>query len=521
MAQKLVTLESNKKFSESMLWQLQRDYYDKEGIDAWASNVPFYITSNPFIGQCYAQLSIRFIQDWCQQNPDATQHPFYILELGTGPGQFSFYVLKQLQYLKEALNMQHIKICYVMTDFTKSNVEFWQQHQQLQPFVQQGLLDFAVYDVENDEQITLLETGTVLKAKMLNNPMIVYANYLFDSVINDIFHIKDNEIQESFITLKTDSNNIDQGKPKNGKKIKIEFNEQPITSSHYPTSAFNDLLDEYKRDLNETRILFPIGSLRTISHLQSFSNGKLFLLSSDKGNALDDEIDDNLEPELDYHGSFSVMVNYNAIARYFKACHGDSFYQSQRDAIISTAFGFGFKFEKMTETNLALQQLITDFSPADYFNLYEHIEKNNNKCELDMLASFLNLSGWDPGVFDIIDARISDLVADAEQEIIEFLADNLHKVADNFYYVPGCNDTLFDLGVFYHETEDYKQALKYYNQSRQYFTPEWEVLFNSGYCAFELENYQEALTFFEQALQKDPKDKETKRYIKDTQKKLV
>ncbi|MCH9643487.1 MAG: tetratricopeptide repeat protein [Gammaproteobacteria bacterium] len=521
MTKELVTLEQNKKFSQSLLWQLQRDYYDSEGIDAWKSNVPFYITSNPFIGKCYARLTVRFIQDWLRQHPDAKQHPFYMIELGTGPGQFSFYVLQHLQYLKEMLGMQDIEIVYVMTDFTKSNVEFWQQHEQLKPFVDCGLLDFAVYDVENDDTITLTEKGSVLRAKALHNPMIVFANYLFDSIINDIFLIKDNQIKESRITLKTPADNLENGQPKAGDKLTIEYEDHALDGGYYADARFNDLLDECRREFDETRILFPIGSLRTISHLQSFSDGKLLLISSDKGSAFDDEIDDCLEPELDYHGSFSVMVNYNAISRYFKANGGDSFMQNQRDAIISTAFGFGFKFDEMKELNLALELLVSDFSPADYFNFYEHLDSNYKKCDLDMLASFLNLSGWDPGVFDVIDGRISDLLEDAEQEIIDYLSDNLHKVVENFYYIPEANDTIFDVGVFYQEIEEYEKALKYFDLSRRYFAAEWEVLFNSGFCAHELQRYDEALKFFEQAHEVDPKDKETRQFIENTKRKLA
>src|SRR5688572_29220218 len=91
-----VVIERNKRFSECHLWQVQRDYFDQQGINAWVNQVPFYITSNPFIANTYAAVIIRFFQDWVRKNPQAKNHPFYILELGTGSGQFSFYALKRL-----------------------------------------------------------------------------------------------------------------------------------------------------------------------------------------------------------------------------------------------------------------------------------------------------------------------------------------------------------------------------------------------------------------------------------------
>ncbi len=57
--------------------------------------------------------------------------PFYIIELGTGSGKFSFYMLKALEEMKETLNFPFDKIVYVMTDFTKNNFEFWKSHPSL------------------------------------------------------------------------------------------------------------------------------------------------------------------------------------------------------------------------------------------------------------------------------------------------------------------------------------------------------------------------------------------------------
>src|SRR5438552_1768823 len=100
-----VVIEQHKRFSQSALWRMQREYFDKEGINAWANQVPFYITSNPFIATCYAKLVLAFIRDWTKKHPDAKNHPFYLMELGTGSGRFSYYVVKTLQALLQDLKM--------------------------------------------------------------------------------------------------------------------------------------------------------------------------------------------------------------------------------------------------------------------------------------------------------------------------------------------------------------------------------------------------------------------------------
>ncbi len=84
-------------FSECDLWDRQKDFYSNEGVNAWLDKIPFYITSNPAIAQSYANIIIRFMQDYNnkkEKEEDISSEPFYILELGTGSGKFSFYVIK-------------------------------------------------------------------------------------------------------------------------------------------------------------------------------------------------------------------------------------------------------------------------------------------------------------------------------------------------------------------------------------------------------------------------------------------
>src|SRR3990167_1566565 len=142
-----VILEKEIRFSQSMMWKDQKKYYDVKGIDAWDEDVPFYITSNPFIARGYAQIAIGFIQDWVQQNKAAADHPFYLLELGAGTGQFSFYFLKNLLELQKILKLDHIKIRYLMSDVSETPFEFWESQLSLKPFLDSGVLDFCIFDI--------------------------------------------------------------------------------------------------------------------------------------------------------------------------------------------------------------------------------------------------------------------------------------------------------------------------------------------------------------------------------------
>jgi len=516
-----ITIEENKRFSDSSLWAAQKEYYDKEGIEAWAEDVPFYVTSNPFIANSYANVIIRFIQDWIVQNPDAISHPFYILELGTGPGQFSYYLLKTLLQIQKKLGLESLKIRYIMSDFTEKNIQFWESHSRLKPYIDQGVLDFVKLDLENGESITLYETGETLTRGSLENPLILIANYIFDTLKNDIFTVQNENLFESLVSLKTSSDNMKSGKPLDWEKVKVTHEAVEIGNDYYEDPHYNAVLEDYKKGLTDSHFLFPVTTLNAMKHLKAISNDKMLVLCSDKGYSGLEEQDELEYPELAFHGSFSVMVNFDAIARYFKKSGGDALLQTEREGITSAVYASGIHFSDLPETSLALEQYIEGFSPGDYFVLHEEVCKHNEKSELEVLASLLSMSHWDPYVFDQVNERICELLQkDVELETIEYLAKNMQKIADNFYLVPEVEDAFCNIGLFFHEAEKYEEAIPYYIQSLKYFGDVHVVLYNLGICHYELDDKQKALDFFKRSLEADPKSKDARDWIKTLNKEL-
>ena len=211
-----VIVEKNIRFSESSIWRSQKKYYNAKGISAWDEDVPFYITSNPFIANQYALVLIRFMQDWIRKNPGSEAHPFYILELGAGTGQFGFYVLKALSTLRKKLSLASIRFQYIMSDMSNHAFDFWKNHNALRPFLDDGILDFAVYDLYHSES---LELHCAQQKITIQNPLLVIANYLFDSIATDVFSVKDGKLFESRVTVKTPKSNIKE--QRNGVEIPI------------------------------------------------------------------------------------------------------------------------------------------------------------------------------------------------------------------------------------------------------------------------------------------------------------
>ena len=187
-------------------------FYDQKGVESWSQGiVPFFITSNAFIGRTYAKILQGLLSDLCQPKttvPSSMKlnldEKFYIVELGAGAGKFSFFMLKALDSLKDVLDFPVENIVYVLTDFTESNVNFWKDHHALKPYVDSGRLDFAVFDATSDDEITLRNSGSVLsKDQPSENPICVIANYIFDTLCHDIFHVNGGVLKEGLVSVGT------------------------------------------------------------------------------------------------------------------------------------------------------------------------------------------------------------------------------------------------------------------------------------------------------------------------------
>ena len=155
-------LEQGKRFSQSVLWQLTRDYYHQRGLSAWESGtVPSYVTSNPYIAQVYANLIITFLKNCLlRQGADGSgaaagcridpKQPLYIVELAAGHARFSYLFLKKFLALKNASTLRHLDIRYVMTDFTETNLKEWAKLPLFRPCLDQGGLHPRLTDPQDD-----------------------------------------------------------------------------------------------------------------------------------------------------------------------------------------------------------------------------------------------------------------------------------------------------------------------------------------------------------------------------------
>ncbi len=520
-SERKIVIEQNKRFSQSCLWRMQREYFDKEGINAWVNQVPFYITSNPYIAKCYAEIVMSFIRDTIKTNPEAKKNPFYILELGTGSGRFSYYVLKTIAELQKSLGLEDVSICYIMSDFTKHNIQYYETHPALIPFIEKGMVDFALYDMETERPITLLKKNIRLGTDTLVNPLIVFANYIFDTISHDSFAVHDGKLYELLLTISTPENNMHDNKAVEMDKLSIDYGVHEVKGSYYNDPHLDSILDLYKTSLNDTSFLFPIGSIHAIKLLKKLAQNKLFIISSDKGYSAMEQLENLGHPTLSFHGSFSMMVNFHAIATYFKNSGGDYFLQTPRKGIKTSVFYTEALAHTMPETRVAIEKYVEGLSPADYFTLHRRMSDAFQECSLDTIAAHLNFTGWDPHIYLKLASRVNSLVGESDADTVNFIANNLHKMAANYYYMPKSDCVLFEIAVYFHSIKRYDDALKYYLEAKKFVGEQFGLYYNLALCQHHLGHNADALENFKQALKQDENSKETQEWVTYIEKALA
>lgn len=480
-------LETEQRLSNSILWNLQLEAYTQFGIEAWSHRgVPSYITSNSFTARSYAQVVLGYLRD--NLSSFDPNHPIYIFDLGAGTGRFAYLFLKELMRCLPGL-LPKIKICYVMTDVAEANIKFWQRHPYLQPYFESGILDCAFYSHSQRDPIRLIVQNETLLPEAIINPLIIIANYFFDTIPQDLFRVKNGILEEGRVTIavSTDDKVADYKDPGLINRLNFSYAYHPIADAkaYYPDSELNHLLEKYRQEFNGISFLFPIGAFQTLNSFIRWSGSRLMLLAGDQGYCTKEQVRQNGEPRVALHGSFSMPVSYHAIAAFFQQLNGASCLTSFSDpAFVAMAGMLDAKHHmSFPEAKQAFSVFIDSFEPTDYWRFVSLTEDQWKKPPLDQLLLLIKLGNWDAmslhAFFPIIRSQLS--TATDNQKLR--LAETIDRVWDYFYPVTSQEGGFVsNLGILLYEMKFYAKALTYFERAMHLSGSNSEILKNAALC---------------------------------------
>ncbi|WP_342556397.1 SAM-dependent methyltransferase [Paenibacillus sp. FSL R7-0652] len=498
------------RFSEAPLWDWQRAYYEQMGPQAWGDRqVPQYITSNPVIATAYAEMIFGFLQDLSAKGEQ--REPVTIVELGAGAGRLAHQVLCKLCALNEFAGTELPPFRYVMTDLAEENVTGWKEHPSMQPFIEQGILDFARFDAMKDTELKLVLTKTTIKPGDLQQPMLLIANYFFDSIPQDLIYIGEGQVFECDLLVELPKYAAEQKPAELLESMTLQYTYRSVPEYSAENYPYSELIALYQTNLEDSHILLPNAGLDCLERLSRLSRSGYVLITADKGDHRLDYWKYAEPPEFALHGSFSLSANYHAIkyvleqqgaAAHFTAHH-------YKDLNVGMILMLN-KPKSYVNTRLAYHRFVERFGPDDFFSLREWVDHKVDQMELKQLLAFWRLGGYDAEFLIHASLRFKNLLPDAGDEELFDLQSGIRQMWCSNYMMEYREQTAFVSGQLLLEMFMYEEAKAFLEETLTAHpdTQQIAVLYDLAVCCYELEQEQEALVYARRVLELDPMHEE-------------
>lgn len=478
-------LEAPGPLSQSVVWRIQRSAYERQGVEGWAGGlVPSYATTNPHFVAAEAALLVGFLRD-CVVRPDfdPTQ-PVHIVELGSGPGRFGYQLVTELREQLARTRLRDVPIRYVLTDLVQGNVDYWRAHPRFAPLIEAGIVDVARFDVEAGEVLELQASGTTIGPGSLANPGAVITNYLLDTVPQDIFRVSGGALVALHVTARSTQPEPDLDAFGLMRRVDFAYEEVPLDADALDAASLAALRAVAAGADEGANLLFPSSALRCLGRLARFWDGRMLLVAADKAFAAAEEVRNQGDPHLEFHGSaFSMTVDFLAIAEWFAHHGGRSRYVGRplRLHLSASVLGFG---DEDIELDGAFRAAVEEDDPADFYGTV--LEGIKHDLDVDRFFALIRVTGGDPTVFlthlPLLGEHIRTLADDDRDELRRLL----ELIWSRYYPIGEGTDLAYYLSYAYHELGDLPAAMGMLHNSLEIYGETGWTLYNLAQCLHEV-----------------------------------
>jgi len=500
-------LEADMQLSQSMLWKMQKDFFANQGPEAWTKGiVPQYITTNPYIANLYAKTIFGYCRDYVTRTDIDKDFTIYIMELASGVGRFTYTFLKRFLHIIENSSLKGLKFKYIVTDFSEKNIEYWQNHSFLKPYFDCGILDCATFDISKDEQLQLRNSGEILCPGNLKSPLILIANYTFDSLPQDTFYVNKGEIFEGLITITSPEVKADPEDKSILAGLDYFYTDNQIQGeNYYEDDDFNDILVDYKNHLEDTSFSVPIMALRCISRLKKLFNDDIILISADKGYTNEKDMLLNSHPFLSKHGCISMTVNFHSLEQYFKNLGGKAIHSIyEHENINMSLFLLTNSSHDFVETTMAYNEIIESIGPDDFYNLKKAVVPLSENLDTKQILTFLRFTVWDARTFQEVYNILLERIDTQENFPLEELIMVMNNVWDNYFPIGEEGDLAYYIGLLFSYVGYDSDALRFFKFSYELYGASAEIYYKIAVCYYNLNQMEKSLEYTEKLLALDP-----------------
>jgi SAM-dependent MidA family methyltransferase len=500
-------LEANKPLSQSMVWKLQADFYASQGPEAWIKGiVPQYITTNPYIANLYAKTVFGYCRDIAFSKSFDKNTTIYIMELAAGVGRFTYTFLKRFLHILDNSPLKGLKFKYIITDLAERNAVYWQNHSYLKPYFESGILDCATFDMTEDDALTLRNSGEILCNDSVKNPLILFANYTFDSLPQDTFYVNKSNLYEGLITITAKDGQADSGDNSILAGYDYYYTDRQIQGSNYYEEAnLNEIILYYKDCFEDTAFSVPIAAIRCLNRLQSIFGDDLLLISADKGYKDTASMNQNYHPYLSKHGSISLTVNFHALELYFRSLGGSAVHSIyEQESVTMSLFLLSKRSHYFIETTMAYKEIIESIGPDDFYTLKKAVVPSHKSFTTKELLTFLRYTVWDSRTFLEFYNTLLERIAEEKDFPNEELIDVIYKVWEHYFPIGEDGNLFYCLGSLLGYFGCDKDAVKLYQSSVEFYGEDAGINYELAVCYYNMQELGTAMEYINRSLDLEP-----------------
>jgi tetratricopeptide (TPR) repeat protein len=338
-------------------------------------------------------------------------------------------------------------------------------------------------------------------------PLVVIANYCFDSLAQDVFRIKDGHVFERLQTTRRPPVSKEEDTGQALSRLEFEYKDVTMAADRYQDTTWKRILEMYRTEIPNATVLFPVQALSTLQAIREFSGPAMLVLASDKGYLRTENMPQlQEEPKFEFHSAncFSTMVNFDAIARYFQLAGGIALLPLKHYSALNTcAFLQGTAKRQFPAVVSTYAETSTAFGPDDLFSLLGWLNAHMEELTVSQILSLLRLTRWDSitflRLFPILARQIRNVGAERED-----LREAIALTWENQFPVTGTDHVLaFYCGVLLLELRFFDEASAMFKRSQIALGPSAATSYNLGLCSIGLDRSSEALAFMMEACQLD------------------
>jgi hypothetical protein len=395
-----------------------------------------------------------------------------------------------------------------MSDVVDANIRFWRRHPRLQPYIDRGELLLARFDALSDDGFDLLPTGSDVAATgaparrlaTFANPLVVIANYVFDSLPQDLFRVTDGRVDQMLATpVEGDVSDA----------TRLTWTPRPVVLPHYREPEVDAILEESVSAAppGVQALMFPVTALRVLRRLADAASGRVCLLAADLGlgAGLPTEPDMQVNKGATF---FYLPVDISVVRRLFERL-GPGLHRHRPAAYLDVSMSVaGFEPDELRETRFAFSASVEVFGPRGRAALTSLLDQSRIALAPEEWLALSALLRYDSLLLGSSTELISAWVQSGalRPHLRTEILGVLRLFGAEIYWTPGAPDSYFDLATMLQELGEFKAAVASYVLSIETVGPSTAAYINLAQALRALDRRPEALEALRDALALDPTD---------------